>query len=270
MKKAMVLVVALGASIPTAVQAADPPPATSHGSSEPTAQEQAQMLADRAYQAYERADFPTAIGMYLDSYRLVAASDVLFNIASIYDKKLKASKQALEYYHRYLDAADAQPDLIAKANERIAALEAANASSAHGSASSPATRESPAEQPASSSWSPLRIAGAATAGVGAIGLGVGVVTALIAKSKHSDATDQGCSGSACPNAGAASTERDAASVANISTVSFIAGGVLLAGGVALYLFAPRGGSSSKKAGVLVTPSVDPRGAGGLVVSGRFF
>lgn len=270
MKKAMVLVVALGASIPTVVQAADPPAATSRGSSEPSAQEQAQMLADRAYQAYERADYPTAIGMYLDSYRLVAVSEVLFNIASIYDRKMKASKPALEYYHRYLDAADAQPDLIAKANARIAALEAANDASARAAASAPATHESPAEQPASNSWSGLRIAGAVTAGVGAIGLGVGVVSALIANSKHNDATDQGCSGSTCPNDGAAGKERDAATAANISTVGFVAGGVLVAGGVALFLFAPKGGSSSKKAGVLVTPSVDPRGAGGLVVSGRFF
>ena len=48
------------------------------------------------------------------------------------------------------------------------------------------------------------------------------------------------------------------------------GSVLVAGGVALYLFAPRGGSSPKKTGILVTPSVDPKGAGGLVISGRFF
>ncbi|WP_394846803.1 hypothetical protein LZC95_04980 [Pendulispora brunnea] len=270
MKKAMLLVVALGVSIATTAQAADPPAAASRGSSEPTPQEQAQMLADRAYQAFDRGDYTTAIGMYLDSYRLVPVSEVLFNIASIYDKKVKAPKQALEYYRRYVEAVDAQPDLLAKANARIAALEAASSSPAPAAATAPAAPESSAEQPASNAWSSLRIAGAVTAGVGAIGLGVGVVSAMVAKSKHNDATDKGCSGSTCPNDAAASTERDAATMANVSTVGFIAGGVLVAGGVALFLFAPKGASSPKKTGVVVTPSVDPRGAGGVVVSGRFF
>lgn len=103
-------------------------------------------------------------------------------------------------------------------------------------------------------------------GVGIAGLGVGIVTGIIASSKHSDAN---CNNDICPSNDATDKENSARTVANISTVGFVAGGVLLAGGVVLYLFSS---SSPKKTGtaasVSLVPSVSPQGGFGSIV-GRF-
>jgi hypothetical protein len=84
--------------------------------------------------------------------------------------------------------------------------------------------------------SPWRAVGLATAGVGVVGLGVGVALGVLAMNKKSDA---GCdSNSVCPTQPAADTLSDAKSAANASTAFFVAGGVLAAGGISLWLLAP--------------------------------
>jgi hypothetical protein len=64
--------------------------------------------------------------------------------------------------------------------------------------------------------------------------------------------------------GPLNSARSAATVAN---VGFIAGGVLLATGLGLVLFAPGGGHGGHAAGVAVAPFVE-RGGGGIAVGGR--
>jgi hypothetical protein len=93
----------------------------------------------------------------------------------------------------------------------------------------------------------LRPVGLVIAGVGVVGLGIGAVFGLQAVKKKGDA---GCNGVDCRQAGAsAKTLRDAQAEGTISTVAFIAGGVLAAGGLTLFLVAPRRASSA--------PSVAP-------------
>jgi hypothetical protein len=133
----------------------------------------------------------------------------------------------------------------------------------------PSPKEPPTTPPgptSGSNGSGLRTAGWVTAGAGVAGLAVGAVFGLIAKSKNDEAlSNDGCSGTACtgPNAQAgASASSDANSAATVSTVAFIAGGVVAATGLALVIFAPSGPS------VHVTPAVGS-GYGGFTAFGQF-
>jgi hypothetical protein len=132
-----------------------------------------------------------------------------------------------------------------------AAPSAAVASSTNGSGPTPDT---PApDVNGSSAW---RTVGLVAGGVGIIGLAVGSVFGVMAISDrngaHCDASN------ACDPGGLS----DANSAATVSTVGFIAGGVLLAGGAALYLFGPRGDSAATGAASLrLAPAFGRRDAG---------
>jgi hypothetical protein len=109
-----------------------------------------------------------------------------------------------------------------------------------------------------------RTIGLAMGGVGIAGVAVGAVFGLRALSLRSDAS-QNCNAdrSVCTSEGAADLNR-ARTSANISTMAFIAGGALLAGGTVLILTAP-----SADAG---RPSVAVGGVGtgcGVSVAGRW-
>ncbi|MDB5212757.1 MAG: hypothetical protein JWO86_684 [Myxococcaceae bacterium] len=106
---------------------------------------------------------------------------------------------------------------------------------------------------------PWRTVGLVVMGVGVVGLGVGTYFGVAAKSKVDESNRQGCNGNVCPP-DAASTRRDALSAADISTVAFVAGGVLAAGGLVLALTAPSGQA------VRVAPAA-LGGGGGVVVAG---
>jgi hypothetical protein len=110
-----------------------------------------------------------------------------------------------------------------------------------------------------SSGSPLRTVGWVVGGVGVAGLIVGAVAGGIAVSDQSGAhcTDDKCLGSLS----------GAKSAATASTVGFVAGGVLVAGGVGLILFAPHG-SSAPTTGVRLLPIFMANG-GAAVVGGSF-
>jgi hypothetical protein len=116
--------------------------------------------------------------------------------------------------------------------------------------------------PVSSGSSSLATIGLVTAGIGVVGLGLGTAFGVDAISKKNDAASSGCSGNVCtPSAGA--TRNDAQSAGNLSTVFFVAGGVLAAAGVTVWLVAP--GSSHA---VEVAPSVG-RGGAGVTLAGSW-
>jgi hypothetical protein len=92
------------------------------------------------------------------------------------------------------------------------------------------------------------VLGVVTGVVGLGGIAVGSVFGLVAKSHQSDAGPH-CSGTECDATGISALS-DARSAATVSTIGFIAGGAVLAGGVVLYLVAPRGPSTT---GLSVSP-----------------
>lgn len=115
-----------------------------------------------------------------------------------------------------------------------------------------------------------RLLGVVAGGVGIVGIGVGTVFGLKAKSTYNDAVD-GCDAEhQCPQ-GSLDKADDASSQATLSTVSFIAGGVLLAGGAVLYLTAPRIAAASGSPGSTGNMQVSLRGPGlaGVTLGGAF-
>ncbi|MFO0674983.1 MAG: hypothetical protein U0169_00475 [Polyangiaceae bacterium] len=106
----------------------------------------------------------------------------------------------------------------------------------------PATK--PPETPATSGSSGLRTAGLVVGGAGLVGVGVGAVVGLLAMGDAGDAkafcnADQ----SRCTQDGIDGYDR-AKGKATVSTIAFVAGGVLTASGVALYFLAPKAGHES--------------------------
>jgi len=109
-------------------------------------------------------------------------------------------------------------------------------------------------EPPSPPTHPLKYIGLATAGAGLVAIGVGTVFALQAKSKWNDAKDLGCDDNGtCRTQAGADLVDDAHSKATVGTIAFTAGIALAAGGVAMWLLAP-------KATMTPEVSVGPGGA----------
>ena len=105
-------------------------------------------------------------------------------------------------------------------------------------------------------------------GVGVLSLGTGVVTGLVASSKWSAARSD-CKPGACDAGSRAQGERsDAVTTAAISTISFAAGGALLAAGIALWLTSPSHAAHHHAASMRVVPTVGTNG-GGVACFGGF-
>lgn len=95
----------------------------------------------------------------------------------------------------------------------------------------------PPEPSTSSLWPTV---GLVTAGVGVLGLGAGAIFGLDASSKQSDA---GCPDNQCKDETSATLIRNAQSSADLSTVFFVAGTLLVAGGLTLFFVAPKSSSA---------------------------
>jgi hypothetical protein len=138
----------------------------------------------------------------------------------------------------------------------IAATEATGASSSDASATS------------ANSTSTLRYVGYGIGGLGVIALGVGALFGLQASSKLDDSTKDpggdGCDTNDFCGAGGKQARKDAQSAATLSTIGFIAGGTLLAAGVALVVFAP----SNTKASAHLAPALGLNTAG-MLLGARF-
>ena len=262
------LCLALNFVLPTAARADDKP--------------NAEELTNQAYDLYKKGEYARALSVYQRAYQISAATPILFNIGNVYDRKLHERDLAAEYYRRYLRATDADPDLVKRANDRLAALKLEEEALKHNSpiAPPPATKpaaEATATPPSSTSdaakLSPLHVTGIAMGGVGIVGLVVGTVFGLTAKSKNDDA-GKSCAGSACRSQDAVALTDDARSAATMSTVSFILGGALIGGGAALYFLAPPSGGkrsavpSERETAIRITPQVGPHMAG-LTIGGGF-
>ena len=113
--------------------------------------------------------------------------------------------------------------------------------------------------------SPLKTVGLVVGGVGVAGLVAGGIFGALALSKNASANGGHCGGSLgganqCDATGL-SLRSDAVGFGNVSTIAFIAGGVLAAGGATLWLVAPSGH-------VQATPAMGQNG-GGVLVRGDF-
>jgi hypothetical protein len=99
----------------------------------------------------------------------------------------------------------------------------------------------------------------AAGAAGIVGLGLGTAFGLVSMSKGNDADGRCDAKNTCDTEGLA-LRRDAIDAGNIATIAFVAGGVLAAGGVVLWLTAPPRGAA-KTVGQLPRVGVAPRWAG---------
>jgi len=104
-----------------------------------------------------------------------------------------------------------------------------------------------------------------TGGVGVASVVVGSVFGLVASSKWSSAKNA-CGGGCGLDAPAQGEKNSAASDATVSTVGFVVGGALVAGGLALWFTAPTGPSGST--GLRIAPALGS-GEAGMVLAGGF-
>jgi hypothetical protein len=280
----LVLLAALAcASAASTAHADTPPPAAA------TPAATAEQLAEQAYQEHASGKEAEAIATYLRAFELSHAGAILFNVATIYDRKLGERGLAEDFYRRYLVAPDAEPDLVQKATERLTALKKQDEAeksaaiavapvpappAATGTATAPPpppapqpTPLAPTESPASppSDGHALRTAGIVVGAVGIAGVGASLVLGAMAKSKNDDANAV-CNGAACSSDRGVTLANQAGSLATASTATFIAGLALVGGGVAMFVLAPR--SPGPVAQWSVSPTVATSGAG-LRLAGTF-
>jgi hypothetical protein len=126
----------------------------------------------------------------------------------------------------------------------------------------------PPPEVATSDGSTQRTAGVVMGVFGLVGLGVGGVFGGLAASKWSTAQSDCPTSGMCTQSGntqAKGEETNAKTLAGVSTVGFIAGGVLAAGGIVLYVLAPSKSSKEGKPppqqGLEIVPAGGPGGAG---------
>ncbi len=96
-------------------------------------------------------------------------------------------------------------------------------------------------------------------GVGVVGVGIGTVFGLKSKSSHDEAVKY-CSGATCSDARGVTAGNDAHAAGNVSTVAMVVGVAGLAGGVVLWLSAPKSAEQNAELGL---------GFGTLQLRGKF-
>jgi hypothetical protein len=112
-----------------------------------------------------------------------------------------------------------------------------------------ATPVAPADAatPATSA-APWQTVGRVVAGAGVVAMGVGAAFGVLSIHKHDDA-QKACPASTCPDASGVSLWHDAVNAGNVSTIALVLGGVAAAGGIVLWLAAPRAGAGRAAVGL---------------------
>jgi len=119
---------------------------------------------------------------------------------------------------------------------------------------------------AASTWNGQKTAAVVVGAVGVAGLIVGAVTAGLSFSAWSSSKNE-CGATSCTDRTKALSDHDSAATdATLADVGLIAGGVLVAGGVVLYLTAPK--ASSTTGSLRLIPRFGANGAG-VALEGRF-
>jgi hypothetical protein len=123
----------------------------------------------------------------------------------------------------------------------------------------PASEPAPATPASSGSW--RKTAGYVGWGIGGAGIIEGIITGVLAVSKHGDLATA-CKNGVCPGT-EGSTVSSYETLGALSTVGFIVGGVFAAGGTVLVLTAPKSAASPSSTGLHVVPYLGPGSAGAV-------
>jgi hypothetical protein len=127
------------------------------------------------------------------------------------------------------------------------------------------------QEPPKSKASPLRTVGFVTAGVGVAAIVGGVITGVMANSAEADATGSCDENKVCPSSAEDDFDK-ASSLATVTNVLLIGGGVLAAAGVGMIVIGSKGGGEKAPATaqprLRLTPVVTA-GSAGLFATGAF-
>jgi tetratricopeptide (TPR) repeat protein len=229
-------------------------------------------LANQAYTKVSQGKYAEAVAAYMKAYEISKTAAILYNIATIYDRKLHERALAVEYFRRYLEATDLDPEFARKATERLSTLKAELAAEERTRSALPAVPATPGpSSPAggdagtSSGGSALRPVGVVFGSVGLASMATSLALGVLAKSKYNQANDS-CGSQWCSSSQGVTLDQQAHTFATASTATFVAGAVLFVTGVTLFVAAPRARNAS--ASVAVAPEVGPS-SGGLSVLGTF-
>jgi hypothetical protein len=127
--------------------------------------------------------------------------------------------------------------------------------------SSPAT---PPTEP-SGGMTNMQVGGLAVGGAGVVGIVIGSAFGLSAISKNNDAKTH-CSNGVCDTPDAQKSREDARAAGNVSTIAFVAGGVLAATGVTLFFVGKR--KQTETPNVSIAPVAAPTSCG-ISLQGAF-
>lgn len=233
----------------------------------------AEEYAARAFDAYSRQDYVEAVSLYQIALDAAASPDIIYNLARIYDLKLKDRAPALSFYQRYVTDPGADPQRVRIANGRLAALReleriqvestrAPGEVAASGDATGPAA-ESGASRTAAdgprSGIAGLQVASLVVGAVGIAGAGVGIGYGFDAKS-NADVSHDLCNGNLCTTPRGVDAAKVASNSATISTIAFVAGGALIAASVTMLVLSSTG-SGEREASAQLVPYADRYGGG---------
>jgi tetratricopeptide (TPR) repeat protein len=253
------------------VELAPPRAARAEGGDPDPKVQAVESLTNQAYELTAAGKFSEAIAAYMKAYEISKAGAILFNIATIYDRRMHERALAMEYLRRYLQATDAEPEFARKATERLSALKIEEAREAQVKSSvqvapPPAAPVQPAapapalsERAPSTEGSALRPLGLVVGGIGIVGIGSALALGAVAMSKNTDASLY-CSATSCSSSQGVTFEHQAGDVATAATATFIAGASLLAIGVTVFVVAPRRSSAS----IAIRPRVGMSSGSGMV------
>jgi tetratricopeptide (TPR) repeat protein len=108
-----------------------------------------------------------------------------------------------------------------------------------------------------------RAVGLVTAGVGVVGLGVGTAFVLVGKSRYDSSLEHCRETNLCDPQGV-SLRNDARSAGTVASIALGAGAAAVAGGITLWLTAPKSHGAARSGGLQLSPTL-----GGAVLQGTF-
>jgi tetratricopeptide (TPR) repeat protein len=240
--------------------------------------QQVERLTNQAFELHKQGKYAESIALYVRAYEINKASDILFNVATVYDRKLHERELAAEYYRRYIRTPDPNPELVKRATERLtglkkeaeeeAAKRAAMPPAAGGGQGGPAAPSGPTPEEradrlsASKTWHTV---GIVTGAFGLLGVTGGLVLGGVAKN-YNDKANANCDGSVCRSQIGVGDASKAGDYATASTIAFGAGLGVLAVGVAMFFAAPKPFPTTGQ--ITIAPQVGSSG-GGMSVAGTF-
>jgi tetratricopeptide (TPR) repeat protein len=228
-----------------------------------------------AYDAYSRKDYSAAVALYQKALESAPSADILYNLARIYDTKLKDRGLAIEYYRRYTIDTGADPNRVRVASARLSelreleAIVGAQATTASGPSAVATTQPAPPGAPSKpvehGGLSGVQVAGIVTGAIGVASLGLGLGFGLKAKG-DADAAERFCDGNVCRTQRGVDESRDAKDAATVSTIAFVAGSALTLLGVTAVLLGSSGTREREVMTTSITPYAAPGSVGALLAS----